>query len=371
MSVVGLIFSNIHDRNISELTRMRTMASVPFGCRYRLIDFTLSNMVNAGITHVGVIAHANYQSLMDHIGSGKDWDLARRTGGIQILPPYITAFANSGNGLYTNRLDALKNVRDYLFDCREDYVVLSDCDVICNFPLDKMIEQHIASGADATLAVKHTYFGVAGKAMVQSDQNGRITDVADTVESGVGDAHLNIWVMRRRFLLDTLAEAVSHDYESFNKDFVLRNINKADFRVFRFDGYFASVGSMTEYYQCNMDLLDADTRKALFGDKNRPILTKVRNSAPTIYSNDSVVKNSLIADGCVIDGVVENSILFRGVKVGRNTVIKNSILFQDTFTGDNVTLNCVITDKKVVIRDDRNLSGHETRPFYIEKYAHI
>lgn len=373
MSVAGIIFSNIHDRNISELTRMRTMASVPFGCRYRLIDFTLSNMVNSGITHVGVIAHANYQSLMDHIGSGKDWDLARRNGGIQILPPYITAFANYGNGLYTNRLDALKNTRNYLMGCREDYVVLCDCDVICNFPLDKMIEEHIASGADATLAVKRCYFGGGNRvSMVKSDSDGRITDILDVIDgSGMGDAHLNIWVMRRRFLLDTLADTISHAYESFNKDFVLRNLNKADFRVYRFDGYFASIGSMSDYYQCNMDLLNSDTRKALFGNKKRPVLTKVRNSAPTVYRDGANVKNSLIADGCVIEGVVENSILFRGVKIGRGTVIKNSILMQDTFTGNNVTLNCVITDKNVVIRDDRMLSGHETKPFYIEKDAHI
>ncbi|MBP5657738.1 MAG: glucose-1-phosphate adenylyltransferase subunit GlgD, partial [Clostridia bacterium] len=156
-NVVGLIFSNIHDKNVPELTKLRTMASVPFGCRYRLIDFTLSNMVHSGIEHVGVITHYNYQSLMDHLGSGKSWDLARRSGGIQILPPFITAFANPGASLYSTRLEALRNSISFISGCTEDYVVLSDCDVICNIDLGDMIDAHNASRADATMMIKKTY----------------------------------------------------------------------------------------------------------------------------------------------------------------------------------------------------------------------
>lgn len=375
MSVAGIIFSNLHDRNMSELTRMRTLASVPFGCRYRLIDFALSNMVNSGITHIGVIAHENYQSLMDHIGSGKDWDLARRNGGIKILPPYITAFASKGSELHDNRLESLKNIVDFIVDCPEEYIVLSDSDVICNFAVDDMIARHIACGADATLAVKRCYVSGDTKntTTVKFDDDGRMTDIAEMVagQGGFVDVALKIWVMRRKFLLDMLYQCIAHDYTSFEKDLVLRNLDFGDFRVYRYDGYFAKVGSMSDYFLCNMDLLNSDTRKELFGAKNRPILTKVRNSAPTVYSADAVVLNSLIADGCVIEGTVENSILFRGVKIGKNTHVKNSILFQDTFTGSNVQLNCVITDKNVIIRDGRNLSGHETRPFYIEKNAHV
>lgn len=178
MSAVGIIFSNLHDKNIAELTRQRTMASVPFGCRYRLIDFTLSNMVNSGITHVGVITHYNYQSLMDHIGSGKDWDLARRSGGVQILPPYITAFSNSANFLYNTRLEALKSINSFITNCKEDYVVLSDCDVICNIDLSAILETHVRSGADATFIVKRSYLTKELKAptvVMESDENGRLT----------------------------------------------------------------------------------------------------------------------------------------------------------------------------------------------------
>lgn len=376
MSVVGIIFSNIHDKNISELTRMRTMASVPFGCRYRLIDFTLSNMVNSGITHVGVITHYNYKSLMDHIGSGKDWDLARRQGGIKILPPYITAFANNQNSLYTTRLEALKSINSFIAGCTEDYVVLSDCDVICNIDLDAMIKRHIESDADATFAIKSSYIDSSERSrisVVEYDKDGRITDIAEHTGylGGFKDINLNIWVMRRKYLEDIVQDAIAHNYNNFTTDVITRNLNSSDFRVYKYDGYFASVNSLTDYYFCSMDLLNADTRKSLFGEKNRPVFTKVRNSPPSIYSEDAVVRNSLIADGCVIEGTVEHSILFRGVKVGTGTHIKNSILMQDTLTGENIYLNCVITDKNVVIRDGRVLSGHETRPFYIDKNSYV
>ena len=177
MSTAGIIFSNIHDANIPELTRNRTMASVPFGCRYRLIDFALSNMVNSNIRNVSVITHYNYQSLMDHIGAGKDWDLARRSGGIKILPPYITAYANNVNSLYRTRLEALKSVSHSITKITDDYVVLSDCDVICNIDLNDMIKNHIENKADITIAVKRvTLTKAAAKlnVLIDSDENGRI-----------------------------------------------------------------------------------------------------------------------------------------------------------------------------------------------------
>ena len=373
MSVAGIIFSNVHDANIPELTRNRTLASVPYGCRYRLIDFALSNMVNSGISNISVITHYNYQSLMDHIGAGKDWDLARRSGGIKILPPFITSFANNVNNLYNSRLEALKSVNYSVSKITDDYVVLSDCDVICNVDLNDMIKNHIENKADITMAVKRVYLDkVAAKrnVLVDSDENGRITDVKvyPTSFEGYSDVELNIMVMSREYLQEVVLDSIAHNYTSLNKDIILKNITRKVFRVYRYDGYFASISSPEDYYRSNMDLLkDKNVRKQLFGEKNRPVLTKVRNSAPTYYSPDSKVKNSMIADGCQIFGEVENCILFRGVKIGKGTVVKNSILFQDTFTGENVRLNCVIADKNVVIRDNKVLSGDETLPFYLSK----
>ena len=373
MSVAGIIFSNIHDTNIPELTRNRTMASVPFGCRYRLIDFTLSNMVNSNISNISVITHYNYQSLMDHIGSGKDWDLARRSGGIKILPPFITAYANSSNSLYSTRLEALKSVNNSISKIPDDYVVLSDCDVICNIDFKDMVKNHIANGADITIAVKKvnlTKEKAKINVIIDSDADGRITDAKAGLTNfeGEADINLNIMVMHRQYLQEIVLDAIAHNYTSLTKDIILKNLDRKVYRTYRYDGYFACISSSQDYYASSMELINNDdVRAQLFEVRNRPIYTKVRNSAPTYYSPEAKVKNSLIADGCQIFGEVENSIIFRGTKIGKGTVVKNCILFQDTFTGENVKLNCVISDKNVVIRDNKNLSGDETLPFYLAK----
>ena len=376
MNAVGIIFSSINEKSVYELTKQRTMASVPFGCRYRLIDFALSNMVNSGVTHVGIITHYNYQSLMDHIGSGKDWDLARRHGGIKILPPYITAFANSSNRLYSTRLEALISIRDFISDCKEEVVVLSDCDTVCNIDLSAMIDQHIATNADITLGVKSSYVSQDSSrtlTIVRSDEDGRVTEVGEYqgLKNGFEDVCVRIMVVGRKYLEELITDAIARGYTSFTKDILVRNCKFHNIRTFKFDGYFATVRSLSDYYRCSMDLLDPDIRRSIFSVEHRPVFTKVRNSAPASYVTGAIVRNSLIADGCVIEGTVENSILFRGVKVGKNTHIKNSIIMQDTITGENVYLNCVITDKNVVIRDGRVLSGHETKPFFIDKNSHI
>lgn len=373
MSVAGIIFSNIHDSNIADLTRLRTIASVPFGCRYRLIDFTLSNMVNSGITNVNVITHYNYHSLMDHIGSGKDWDLARARGGIKILPPFISAFANNINVLYKTRLEALKSINHAISNIKDDYVVLSDCDVICNIDLNEIISDHIKSGADMTIAVKRMYLtpdSARINIIYKIDEDGIIHDVESYPANfeGEADVSLNIVVMSRRYLQTMVLDAIAHDYVSLNRDIIAKNVRRSRFRVYRYEGYFAVISSMQDYFKHSMELInDASVRRELFSIKSRPIYTKIRNSAPTRYIGDATVRNSLIADGCVIEGRVENSILFRGVRIGKNTTVKNSILFQDTYTGENVSLNCVLTDKDVVIRDNVNLSGHTSMPIYVAK----
>ncbi len=373
-NVAGLVFSNIHDHNIPDLTRNRTMASVPFGCRYRLIDFALSNMVNSGITKVGIITHNNYQSLLDHIGTGKDWDLARRSGGIKLLPPFISSFTGAGaNKLYTTRLEAIMGAMDFITRCNEDYIVLSDCDAISNIDLTDVLLQHKQTGADITVVTTKVDTDKceisSGSAVIASDENNRISDVYHYNKrvSGINEVSTNIIVASRLYLQNAIANAVSHDFTSFYSDVIGRNLLRANFFVYHYDGFYAQINSLVSYYDYNMKLLEKDTRASLFAVENRPILTKVRNSAPTRYTEDAKVKNSLIADGCFIEGVVENSIIFRGVKVGKGSVVKNCILMQDTVVGDNVNLGCVISDKNVVIKNDRNLSGHNTLPFFISK----
>ena len=374
MKAAGLIFSNIHDASIPELTKPRTMASIPFGGRYRLIDFALSNMVNSDITTVGLITHNNYQSLLDHIGTGKDWDLARRSGGIRILPPFITSGIRGGEKLYTTRLEALVGVKNFVENCGADHIIISDCNMICNIDFNDALDNHIANNADITIITKlvntnelkfplDKYIKV-----VNYNENGEIVDYA-SYDRQNGELHINtnMMIVKRSYLLDLINESEARGYDSFSRDVIRRNLGKHRFFAYEYDGYFNYIDSMQKYFFCNMKMLDSSTRKLVFHVKNRPVYTKVRNSAPTRYTSDAKVTNSIVADGCVIEGVVENSILFRGVKVGKGTVIKNSILLQNTYTGDDVYLNCVVTDKDVTIKDGKMLSGHETLPFYIGK----
>ena len=374
MSASGIIFSNIHDSHIPELTRLRTIASVPFACRYRFIDFTLSNMVNSNIYNINVITNYNYQSLMDHIGSGKDWDLARRSGGIKLLPPNITAFANPYAQRERNsRIEALKSVAAAINNISDDYVVLSDCDVICNVDFNDMIRYHQETGADMTFAVKNVTMSAetaASEVIFRSNEEGIITEVIPYPQdfNGSADISLNMIVMSTSYLKAMVLEAQTKGFTSMTRDVIARLIGRKSFRIYRYDGYFACISSFADYYQHSMELItNPEARRSLFGVKNRPVYTKVRNSTPTYYAAGSSIKNSMVADGCFIEGNVENSIIFRGAKIGRNATVKNSIIMQDTIVGDGAFLNCVITDKNAVIRDQRMLSGAESQPFYVSK----
>ena len=373
MTAVGLIFANIHDNSIPELTRMRTTASIPFGGRYRLIDFMLSNMVNSDITKIGIVTRNNYQSLLDHLETGKDWDLARRSGGIKILPPYITSFENSAaNKFNTSRLEALMGAVNFISRCDEDYIVMSDCDVICNIDLQKVIDAHIKSGAEITFVTKTLdltgYTSSEKLPVIDVDDSGKVVDFTERKTfDGVTHVYMNVMVMKRTYLLSIIENSISHGYTSFLHDVIAKTMATADYRTYEYDGWYAHIGSMEEYFETSMKLLTPEAREGLFGVKNHPILTKVRNSAPTRYCEGAKVVNSVVADGCVIEGTVENSIIFRGVKVSKGAVVKNSILFQDAYVCPNASLNCVVADKNVVIKDGRNLSGHESMPFYIGK----
>ena len=377
MTAVGLIFTNMHDNSIPELTRMRTTASIPFGGRYRLIDFMLSNMVNSDIIKVGVLTHNNYQSLLDHLETGKDWDLARRSGGIKILPPFITSFENTVSGkIPASRLEALMGAINFISRCNEEYVVMSDCDVICNIDLEKVIEAHAKSGAEITFVTKKCdltgYTSPEKLLIIDTDENGRAVDFTERKTfDGECRVYMNIMVMKRTYLLNIVQNAIAHGHRSFLYDVVIPSIKESDYKVYDFDGWYDHIGSMEEYFTSSMKLLTSEAREGLFGVKNHPILTKVRNSAPTRYCEGATVKNSVVADGCIIEGTVENSIIFRGVKVGPGAVVKNSILFQDVYVCSDATLNCVIADKNVTIKDGRTLSGHESMPFYIGKNATV
>lgn len=366
MKTLGVIFSNIHDKEITELTGKRTLASIPFGGRYRLIDFALSNMVNSGITKVGVITKMNYQSLMDHVGNGKHWDLSRKTGGLMILPPYGVG----DRSLYKSRFDAICGIGNFLKHSSEEYVVMSDCDTVCNFNFEDVIKSHERNHADITVIVSKTK--IAGEKRVRTaveyDKEMRVNKVTTSDKlSGEKMLYTNMMVASRNFLLRLIENADEWGYTSFSRDVLVRGCGDHRIFAYEYDGYFASIDSLQSYYARSLELLDKKKRDELFYKNGANIYTKVRDSAPARFFGDAIVNNSLVADGCVIEGTVRNSILFRGVKVARGAEITDSIVFQDSEVGEDSRLHCVIADKTVHILGGRVLSGHQTHPYYIAK----
>lgn len=363
-NIVGIIFSNAYDECLSELTGLRTMGSVPFACRYRLIDFALSNMVNAGVEKVGVVTKSNYQSLMDHLGTGKPWDLSRKTEGMFILPPFSTA-DGSDNG---NKMASLKGIMGFISRSTEEYILFSDCNSVLNIDIEELMEYHSEKGADITLVYKHGQIpSIKNVIVMDLDADGRASKVAvSPADRGEVDYSLNVILMKKSLLERLMNEAISLNYTHFEADLIQRNVGSLKIYGFEAKGYATTIESMQSYFKTNMDLLDPKNCAHLF-DKSRPVYTKIRDDMPSIYRLGSSVKNSLIADGCIIDGEVENSILFRGVRVEKGAVVKNSILMQGTFVAQNSSLNCVVTDKSVVITPSKTLSGAENYPVYIGK----
>ncbi len=363
-NIVGLIYSNGRDSCLSELTALRTMGSIPFGGRYRLIDFILSNMVNVGITKVGILTKNNYRSLMDHIGSGRPWDLSRKNGGIYLLPP----FNSWGAGGHDNRLTAYVGAEEFLELSKQEYVLMTDCNAVCNIDINELVKFHENNEADITIAYTNGNVPKVADIMVlTTEANGRISsiEVAPNAE-GERDFSTNIIFMKKSLLLSLIRNAQSLGYSDFERDILQRNIGNLKIFGYKIPGFCRVIDSLQSYFDINMELLDYDNRSMLFCDE-RPIFTKVRDDMPTVYGVDSCVKNSLIADGCLIKGTVENSVISRGVTVEAGAVVKNCILMQGSYIGAEASANCIIADKDVVIKPRKDLSGAENYPVYIAK----
>lgn len=369
-NVLGLVFANMHDTTLGDMTKNRTMGSVMFGGRYRLIDFPLSNMVNSGISEVGVITKSNYQSLLNHLGSAREWDLARKKGGLYILPP----FGNVESTLYRGRIEALYGAMSFIKHSRAKYVILSDCDVVTNIDYKPIVAAHIESGADIT-AVAHT--GVYSSDDIKTstvfnvDADKNVTSVLINPDiSGTCTTSLNVFVMSMDFLIETVNDAMARGNVSFERNILQEKCRELKIKIYEYDNYFSKLNSPESYFKSNMALLEPENARKLFVPK-RSIYTKVSNNAPVKYDLDSKVSNSLIADGCIIEGEVENSVLFRGVKVGKGAKVKNCILMQGTVVGDNAELNYLITDKNVSICENHILTSSPQYPMYVGKGASV
>ena len=370
ISAAGIIFSSLNDNTLSRLTTDRTVAAIPFACRYRLVDFCLSNMVNANMSNIHIVANYNYRSLTEHIGSGKDWDLARREGGINIISPYQTAHSSHAK-LFSTHMEALISMKEYIDEFKEDYVVLMDSDHVLNIDLESVVKEHERTGADITL-VTHTidkdYTSKSPRIMVSSVA-GKITDIAmgSVYSERNPELSLNLFVMETNYLRRLIEEAQGYNLNSLT-GLILKNFKTENYRTYKYNGFVASVSSFLDYYRYSMELAtNEESRDLLLNKKSAPIYTRVHNSAPVVYKSGAKITGSMIADDCVIEGTVINSVLFRGVKVEKGAVVKNSVLFSGTTVAANANVNCIVTDKDVYVSSGVTLSGNNNMPFYVQK----
>lgn len=365
----GIIFAYGETPDLRELTQPRNSCSLPYGGRYRLIDFSLSSMVNGGVTDVGIIVHSSYQSLLDHVGAGKDWDLARKRGGLRILPPFGYN-TKTRQVQYRGRMDALAGVYSYLKDIRQDYVILADGDLVANLPVEEAFEQHLSSGADITA------FSVPSSTAVPTNTNyfklnkaNQITDVLIHPNAVPEDCvvSLEAYILSKDLLMRLVNHCSAHDIYSFSEGALLGEIGRSlKLQSYVFDGFAATIKTVRGYYIRSMELLDHKVRSSLF-QADRPIRTKDQSNPSTYYGPESKSVSSLVADGCQIEGEVENSILFRGVVVEKGAKVSDSVLMQGTVVKAGASLSYVIADKDVVVNDGRMLMGHLTYPLAIAK----
>lgn len=375
-NALGILFPNSYDSLVPELVGERLMASIPFASRYRLVDFILSSMVGCGIDNISIIVRKNYHSLMDHLGSGREWDLTRKNGGLNLVPPY----AEKTVKIYNGRVEALASILDFLRDQTEKYVVMADTNLAVNFDFNALIKDHMESGADVTVA--YTESEIPQSALDSKSLNkdmyytlkiedGRVKKIKiNAKETGKQNFSMNIYICDRLFLIDQINTAFVRGQVYFERDILAPQIDKLNVHAFRYDGYVARISDMKTYFEENMKMLDDANVDALFTAGN-PIYTKIRDDNPTRYIDGAKAKNIMAADGCVIEGDVENSILFRGVKIAKGATVKNCVLMQDTVVEAGASLAYVVTDKDVTVTAGKELKGTDTFPVYVAKYQNV
>ena len=369
-NAIGIIFPNSYDNLVPELAGDRLMASIPFAGRYRIIDFLLSSLANCGISNIAIVVRENYHSLMDHLGSGRAWDLLRKNGGLSIFPPY----AEKNMKVYSGRVEALESILPYLKSKKEKYVIMMDANIAVDFDFNAMLAEHIESGADVTVAYTEQEIPAELiRAGCHGDMyytlkldDGRVRRIFMNSEMcGKQNLSMNIYIMDREALIDKIHAAFVRGYSYFERDILAPRLEKYNIRGYKYDGYYARICGLKSYFDENMKLLDDENLNALF--TGGQIYTKIRDDNPTRYINGCKTKNNLVADGCVIEGDVENCVLFRGVKIAKGAKIRNSVLMQDTVVKAGARLDYVVTDKNVTIEVGQELKGTDTQPFYVAK----
>lgn len=374
-NTLGIIIGFDSNNDLRELSEHRPVASVPFGGRYRVIDFMMSNLVNSGCYQVAVLMRDKYQSLLDHLGSGKDWDLSRKRGGMFLLPP--NAFAPKSSPLvtenYRTSLEALGSISDMLNKNKSEHVLICSADIVANIPLDEVMKEHKKSEADVTIVCTKNSEGGAFDMFLDLSPRHEVEDIrnGDNMGGKCKYKSMGIYIMKRKYLQSLLSDCVTHNLRSFERD-AMQHVFKRGDKVhgYVFDKYSAKIENVKGYFSASMDMLDKDIRDQVFL-KNRPILTKIYDEAPTYYGEDAEVSDSLIADGSRIEGTVKNSIIFRGCTIAKDAIVKDSIVLPNSSIGEGVELSYVVTDKGVTVRENRKMVGGATYPVAIAKNATV
>ena len=361
--VCGLIFPSVHDDMLHEMTTVRELGSIPFGGRYRLINFPLSNLVHAGITNISVVTTKKYLSLAQHIGSGKAWDLARKKQGLTLLPAL-----GAKQEEYEGRIIPLHDVLQWLELCEEDYVVMSDCYVVGNINYKALVKSHIASGAEITVAYKTGACPELPDVVVlDTDDDGVVTNLrvgckpAGEVAYGIG-----LYVIAREKLIALVEDAYSCGYTSFERDILRARVACGGVRGYEVPEFTMVINSLQSYFDANMAIMDKDIRKKLF-PADYPVYTRVHDCAPVVYGLNSEMTGSLAADGAYIAGEVTDSLLFRNVKIETGATVRNCIIMEGSVVHKGAVLENVVLDKNVVVSEGRVLRGAPTYPLYVNK----
>ena len=367
IDTMGIIIAS--DINVPPLTDVRSASALPIAGGYRIIDFVLSGMANAGIKNVGVATKANYSSLMDHIKSGSPWDLKRKKSGLNILPP------NIGNKNYfegiRGDLDILYGIKEYIRRSHETYVVLSLGNSIYNIDFKDVIKTHVKNQADVTILYKNMnnidQKELSRFTLLDVDAEHNVTDIeVRPYYPKTTNAVMDVFVMEKALLESIIDECYAKGHHNFTKDAIAKKMD--GLRVFGYEhtGYTDKIDSMKAYFDNNMAFLDHDVREEMLHSK-LPVFTKNRDLPPSKYGENAMVQNSYIADGCVIDGTVINSIISGKVHIKKGAVVKNCILMQGAKIGENVTIEYVVLDKEVEITDGKQLIGQENYPLPVAK----
>lgn len=368
MKMCGIIFSEMYSDELNAFTHDRNMAAIPYGGRYRLVDFALSNMVNSGITSVGVLAKQHYHSLMTHLGNTQEWDLNRKNGGLQILPPYASESLNQAN---RGKLDELRNALDFLREDSSPYVVMADAHVICNMDFRPVLESHIKSGCDITVVGTQSNLNdnTISKSVIHADENMRVTSYAlDHVPQAGDYCGMSIMVIDRQVLIDTVSEFTARGIYFLERDFIQSRLNLGDLSInlYPFTDPVLRVNDIESYFSSNMALLDENVSSALFRP-DRPIYTRVNDEVPSHYGMDCNISDCIIADGCILEGNAETSIIGRGARIAKGATVKNCIIMQGSVIGEGALLENVIVDKWATISAGSQLKGLTTAPVIIRK----